>query len=85
MDKNRVVTFGSLGGLSAPSSLSNVVNTGGYLFKGYCTTAGTNNLWMKYVYYGYAAGDGNGRYYVPVINNNNITYGYECIYFWRSF
>lgn len=77
MDKNRVVTFGTLGGQSAPSSLSSVVNIGGYILKGYCSKQISNSVWPKYVYYGYAVGTGYSNYFVPVVNDNNVTYGYQ--------
>ena len=76
MDKNRVVTFGTLGGQSAPSSLSNVVNTGGYNLKGYCSTANNTN-YLKYLYYGYAVENTDGRCFVPVFNTNDTTFCYR--------
>lgn len=77
MDKNRVVTFGSLGGQSAPSSLSNIVNIGGYILKGYCSKVITNSAWQKYAYYGYAVGNGYSNYFIPAVNVDNVTYGYQ--------
>lgn len=78
MDKNRVVTFGSLGGQSTPSSLSGVVNTGGYIFKGYYPSGVSDNTRLKYLYYGYAVGDNSGSFYVPVFNTNDTTYFFEA-------
>ena len=81
MDKNRVVTFGSLGGQEVPADLdtSSVVGNG-LVFKG-CMSGYDNSSYLKYLYYGYAGGTkyttGWCNVYIPVFNNGTHTYAFS--------
>lgn len=87
MDKNRVVTFGSLGGQEVPSDITNCIGNG-FSFKGLNLTTytvdSTNRIpsdMLKAIYYGFASvgvGDSNKGVvtYLPMFHFNNYTYGY---------
>ena len=87
MDKNRVVTFGSLGGQEVPSDITNCIGNG-FSFKGLNLTTynveGSNMFpsdMIKAIYYGFASvGVGSSNQdivtYLPMFHFNNYTYGY---------
>lgn len=87
MDKNRVVTFGSLGGQEVPSDITNYIGNG-FSFKGLNLTTYTvdstdvlSSAMLKAIYYGFASvGVGSGGSdvvtYLPMFHFNNYTYGY---------
>lgn len=89
MDKNRVVTFGSLGGQEVPADLntSGIVGSG-WIFKG-CMSDYNNSSYLKYLYYGYAGGNkttnGYCNVYIPVFNNGTHTYAFSYTGNYRNF